>query len=368
MSRSPAQILTGRRRDPAARGRAARRRRHGRARRARSARDPPRRSRARAAHLRRGARRGVGDGARGDRRPRGRAGRGLVPARVHEPPPAGSRSTSSGRRVFSGDADGTISCSMDGVAHSAFRYAKIGFNVHHPLLETVGRRYRAATLDGELVGRIERQIEPQRVVDGTLTAMFPPYSELAIAYGDGQEVVFSFAGDLFELQDHRNWSDGNFKSYGTPLSVPWPMDAEPGQRFRQRVLRAAGGHRRGPGRGRSDRAAARSAPRASACPRSVSGAPPEPRSTSTRQRSCSSRGHGTCGSRCACTRRASPTSSRTGSPTARASAQGSSSRSRSRRATTSSSRASRPRSPPATSRSRACSCSSVRTRSRRRPR
>jgi hypothetical protein len=140
------------------------------------------------------------------------------------------------RAAFSGDADGTISCSMDGVAHSAFRYAKIGFNVHHPLLETVGRRYRAATFDGELEGRIERQIEPQRVVDGTLTAMFPPYSELAIAYGDGQEVVFSFAGDLFELQDHRNWSDGNFKSYGTPLSVPWPMDAEPGQRFRQRVL------------------------------------------------------------------------------------------------------------------------------------
>jgi hypothetical protein len=145
------------------------------------------------------------------------------------------------RALFSGDADGTISCSMDGVANSAFRYAKIGFNVHHPLLETVGRRFRAATLDGELEGRIERQIEPQRVVDGTLTAMFAPYSELALEYGEGQEVVFSFAGDLFELQDHRNWSDGNFKSYGTPLSVPWPMDAEPGQRFRQRVLvRAAG--------------------------------------------------------------------------------------------------------------------------------
>jgi hypothetical protein len=140
------------------------------------------------------------------------------------------------KALFSGDADGTISCSMDGVANSAFRYAKIGFNVHHPLLESVGRRFRAATLDGELEGRIERQIEPQRVVDGTLTAMFAPYSELAIEYGDGQEVVFSFAGDLFELQDHRNWSDGNFKSYGTPLSVPWPMDAEPGQRFRQRVL------------------------------------------------------------------------------------------------------------------------------------
>jgi hypothetical protein len=137
---------------------------------------------------------------------------------------------------YSGDHEGAISCSMDGVAHAAFRYAKIGFNVHHPLLETVGRRFSAATPDGSLEGRIERQIEPQRVVDGTLTAMFPPYSELALEYGEGQQVVFSFAGDLFEMQDHRNWSDGNFKSYGTPLAVPWPMDAVPGQRIRQRVL------------------------------------------------------------------------------------------------------------------------------------
>jgi hypothetical protein len=145
------------------------------------------------------------------------------------------------RAVFSGDAEGTLSCSMDGVAHTAFRYAKIGFNVHHPLLETVERRFTAATPDGPLEGRIERQIEPQRVVDGTLTGMFAPYSELSLEYGEGQQVVFSFAGDLFEMQDHRNWSDGNFKSYGTPLSVPWPMDAAPGQRIRQRVLVRAEG-------------------------------------------------------------------------------------------------------------------------------
>jgi hypothetical protein len=142
---------------------------------------------------------------------------------------------------FTGSPDGTISCEMDGVAHAAFRYAKIGFNVHHPLLESVGRAWRATGVDGPLEGRIDRQIEPQRVVDGVLTAMFPPYSDLAISYGEGQEVAFAFEGDLFELQDHRNWSDGNFKSYGTPLAVPWPMDAEPGQRFHQRiVVRALG--------------------------------------------------------------------------------------------------------------------------------
>ena len=213
------------------------------------------------------------------------------------------------RARFSGDAEGTISCSMDGVAHSAFRYAKIGFNVHHPLLESVGRRFRAATPDGPLEGRIERQIEPQRVVDGTLTAMFAPYSELALEYGAGQEVVFSFAGDLFELQDHRNWSDGNFKSYGTPLSVPWPMDAEPGQRIRQRVMLRPEGVI---GAGWGEQARSRSvwaARPAGSCRRSGSSGRPAIRSTSARPRSSGWRTHDTFASPCGCTRRAGRTSS-----------------------------------------------------------
>ncbi len=69
-------------------------------------------------------------------------------------------------------------------------------------------------------GEISAQIEPQRVVDGKLTGMFPPYSALDIDYLDGAAAHFAFEGDLFELQDHRNWADGNFKSYGTPLAVP----------------------------------------------------------------------------------------------------------------------------------------------------
>jgi hypothetical protein len=141
-----------------------------------------------------------------------------------------------------GGPDGSISYGMDAVALTAFRYCKIGFNVHHPLLETVGRRYRATGADGRAFsGVVSAQIEPQRVVDGRLTAMFDPYSALTLDYLDGAEVRFGFRGDLFEMQDHRNWADGNFKSYGTPLSVPWPMDAEAGLRIGQEVTIASVG-------------------------------------------------------------------------------------------------------------------------------
>ena len=135
-----------------------------------------------------------------------------------------------------GAPDGTISYAMDGIAKSAFRYAKIGFNVHHPLPETVGQPYRARTPKGEITGTLPELIYPQLIENGTLTAMFAPYDSLTVTLKGGVEARFDFEGDLFEMQDHRNWTDANYKSYGTPLLVPYPMDARPGQRFHQKVI------------------------------------------------------------------------------------------------------------------------------------
>ncbi len=139
------------------------------------------------------------------------------------------------RATISGSPDGTLNYAMDGRALAAFQYNKIGFNVHHALSESIGRRYRARTPEGEFSGVFPREIDPQRVEDGRLTGMFPPYDWLAIELPSGLEARFAFEGDLFEMQDHRNWTDGNFKSYGTPLSVPFPMDARAGQDFHQKV-------------------------------------------------------------------------------------------------------------------------------------
>ncbi len=134
-----------------------------------------------------------------------------------------------------GTADGVISYSMDGVAGSDCRYCKIGFNVHHPLTGTVGRPFTARTPDGPLEGVLPSRIAPQLFQDGRLTAMFAPYDSLTLEPRDGITVRFAFEGDLFEMQDHRNWTDGNFKSYGTPLSIPVPIEAHAGQELRQGV-------------------------------------------------------------------------------------------------------------------------------------
>lgn len=145
------------------------------------------------------------------------------------------------RGAITGSRDGTISFAMDGMARSTFRYNKIGFNVHHPLRECAGRPFHASSPEDQTDGVLPVSIEPQRFVDGRLTALFPPYNQLNISLRDGLAVRFDFDGDLFEMQDHRNWTDGNYKSYGTPMAVPYPIDAPAGARIRQAVTVSVGG-------------------------------------------------------------------------------------------------------------------------------
>jgi hypothetical protein len=45
-----------------------------------------------------------------------------------------------------------------------------------------------------------------------------------------------FVGDVFEMEDHRNWTDGNFKTYCTPLSKPYPVTAQAGEKIGQAVV------------------------------------------------------------------------------------------------------------------------------------
>jgi hypothetical protein len=140
-----------------------------------------------------------------------------------------------------GTPDGVIRYTMDGVCHGSFQYSKIGFNVHHALDGSVGHAYRATTPRGELRGILPDAIDPQRVVDGKLSGMFEPYEELAIEVVQGLESVVRLDGDLLELQDHRNWTDANFKSYATPLALGFPFDSIDGGRIRQVLtIRARG--------------------------------------------------------------------------------------------------------------------------------
>jgi len=39
-----------------------------------------------------------------------------------------------------------------------------------------------------------------------------------------QRLTISFAGDIFEMEDQRNWTDASFKTYSRPLELPFPYE------------------------------------------------------------------------------------------------------------------------------------------------
>ncbi len=132
--------------------------------------------------------------------------------------------------TITGDPDGTIQFTMDGVARSTFLRNRIGFCVLHP-----------STYAGS-VATVEH-------VDGTTeSAPFPvylvgaqpvePFADMrAITYDvlPGMRAVLRMEGDSFEMEDQRNWTDASFKTFCTPLRLPYPVEVLAGTKIRQAV-------------------------------------------------------------------------------------------------------------------------------------
>jgi hypothetical protein len=51
----------------------------------------------------------------------------------------------------------------------------------------------------------------------------------------GSEISVGFEGDVFEMEDQRNWSDASYKTYSRPLAIPFPYAIAAGERVRQTV-------------------------------------------------------------------------------------------------------------------------------------
>ncbi len=51
----------------------------------------------------------------------------------------------------------------------------------------------------------------------------------------GIHVDIGMEGEVFEMEDQRNWSDASFKTYCRPLSLPWPYSLRAGEEVRQTI-------------------------------------------------------------------------------------------------------------------------------------
>ena len=138
--------------------------------------------------------------------------------------------------ILEGKPDGTIEYTMKGVAENDFRYCRIGFCVLHPIEGISGSPYWTLTPTGQVSGVLPTLIEPQWIENGFETALFPAFSSLKIQMPAGINLTAEFEGDLFEMEDQRNWTDGSFKTYCTPIALGYPHNAKAGQEFYQKVI------------------------------------------------------------------------------------------------------------------------------------
>ena len=52
---------------------------------------------------------------------------------------------------------------------------------------------------------------------------------------DGVATTATFEGEVFEMEDQRNWTDASYKTYSTPLERPFPVVVAAGAVIEQSV-------------------------------------------------------------------------------------------------------------------------------------
>ena len=63
----------------------------------------------------------------------------------------------------------------------------------------------------------------------------------------GLSVSCRLEGDIFEMEDQRNWTDASFKTYVRPVALPRPFKVAAGERIVQSVTIVMSGNARAAG-------------------------------------------------------------------------------------------------------------------------
>jgi len=126
-----------------------------------------------------------------------------------------------------GKEDNSITLTMKGEALNFFEKNRIGFCILHPVDDCMGKYCVVFHPNGATSRKLfPIEISPHQVFSDIRAMNWPAAHGLC---------SLSFSGDVFETEDQRNWTDASFKTYSTPLSVPYPVKIEKGTIINQSV-------------------------------------------------------------------------------------------------------------------------------------
>lgn len=110
---------------------------------------------------------------------------------------------------------------------------RAGFTLLHPLRGVSGAPLRVRHADG----RDEATVWP-----ALISPSQPVFDIAGLSHEvGGVAIEIAMAGDVFEMEDQRNWSDASFKTYCRPLHLPLPFVLGPDAPVRQVVEIALSG-------------------------------------------------------------------------------------------------------------------------------
>ncbi len=116
---------------------------------------------------------------------------------------------------------GELTISWEALNAEVFHTCRTGLVVLHPASDA-GRPVDVGHADGS----VERSAFPR-----SIRPHQPIMDIRALRVDDLFEV--EFAGDVFEMEDQRNWTDASFKTYSRPLGLPYPYLLDAGERVEQ---------------------------------------------------------------------------------------------------------------------------------------
>jgi hypothetical protein len=132
--------------------------------------------------------------------------------------------------TIAGAADGALSFAMNGEAHSDFKRNRIGFCVLHPAAQA-GAACEIEHADGAR----ETAALPKFIYGKQPLLPFEELRGLRVHLRGGAVADMRFEGDIFEMEDQRNWTDASFKTFCTPLRLTYPVPVKQGDVVQQAV-------------------------------------------------------------------------------------------------------------------------------------
>lgn len=130
---------------------------------------------------------------------------------------------------ITGSNDGTIKFTYSGIANSEFKRNRIGFTVLHPIASCAGKPVKIIHDSGaESHSVFPEAISPHQPFRDIKEMHWNPRFDISAS--------LYFSGDVFETEDQRNWTDASYKTYCTPLEIPFPVIVKNGEEISQEII------------------------------------------------------------------------------------------------------------------------------------